>query len=176
RAESKLAVLVLSLRDNVFSTTGYRLRYKPNAGELLLYHYLIDSTGKIYNGKYRPEDNLDCTDDKYAMHTGGLNTGSIGVSFCGMLGFKNNLNVGYYPLTRVQCESGWKFAAGQCKKHKIPTDKTGVKTHYEVGLELPKSKSAGKIDITCLPYETALSPPEIGDYIRKKVGWYLPKM
>ena len=44
------------------------------------YHYLINKDGIIVKGKYTPEDNLNCTDGKYAQHCGGGNTGAIGVS------------------------------------------------------------------------------------------------
>ena len=64
-------------------------RYYPNDYEKHFYHYLIDKDGKVYNGYYTPEDNLDCSDGKYAAHTGGGNTGSIGIAMCAMAGFKS---------------------------------------------------------------------------------------
>ena len=53
-------------------------RYYPSEFEKQYYHYLVDVEGKIYNGKFLPEDNNNCNDGKYAAHTGGGNTGSIG--------------------------------------------------------------------------------------------------
>lgn len=54
--------------------------YQPNHTDFEHYHYLVNGQGLVIEGKYKPEDNLDCTDGKYAQHTGGGNTGSIGVS------------------------------------------------------------------------------------------------
>ncbi|OLA94789.1 MAG: hypothetical protein BHW64_01910 [Candidatus Melainabacteria bacterium LEY3_CP_29_8] len=80
----------------------------PNATDKEHYHFLIDKNGKTINGKYKVEDNENCTDGKYAAHCGGGNTGAIGVAMCGMFGFKNSKNVGSYPLTKVQCEACFK--------------------------------------------------------------------
>lgn len=54
----------------------------PNSVDKHHYHYLIDSQGKIHNGIFTPEDNLNCYDGRYAAHTGGGNTASIGVAMC----------------------------------------------------------------------------------------------
>ena len=150
--------------------------YKPNAHEKACYHYLIDDKGKCHTGKYAPEDNLDCRDGLYAAHTGGQNTGSIGVCMCGMHGYRSPIEVGDFPLTKIQAESTFKICALLCRKYEIPIDKDHVKTHREVGLELPRSSSAGKIDITYLPFEPNLYPDEIGEYIRNKVRWYYKRL
>lgn len=68
----------------------------PNTTDLQHYHFLIDKDGKVYNGVYTPEDNLNCYDGKYAQHTGGGNTGSIGIAVCGMAGYKIN-----YPTLNI---------------------------------------------------------------------------
>ena len=54
-------------------------RYYPSEFEKKYYHYLLDADGHIYSGVYKPEDNDNCNDGNYAAHTGGGNTGSIGV-------------------------------------------------------------------------------------------------
>ncbi len=51
--------------------------YQPNTTDLEHYHFLIDGEGKKHNGKYKPEDNENCNDGKYAAHTGGGNTGAL---------------------------------------------------------------------------------------------------
>ena len=56
----------------------------PCEQNLDCYHFLFDKNGKEYKGKYKPEDNLNCTDGIYAKHCGGGNTGCIGVSCCGI--------------------------------------------------------------------------------------------
>ena len=62
-------------------------RYVPNSVDLLHYHFLIDKYGRINYGIFKPEDNENCYDGKYAQHCGGGNTGCIGVSCCGMFNF-----------------------------------------------------------------------------------------
>lgn len=149
--------------------------YTPQKRELECYHYLIDNKGVLHYGKYKPEDNLDCQDGGYAAHTGGLNTGSIGVALCGMFKYRSPIEVGDFPITRIQAEKAFDLCAELCKKYNIPIDKKGVRTHWEVGLEYPKSSSAGKIDITFLPFASYLYPNEVCEYIRNKIRWYAEK-
>ena len=72
----------------------------PCEQNLDCYHFLFDKNGKEYKGKYKPEDNLNCTDGIYAKHCGGGNTGCIGVSCCGMYEFNLQNKKTKYPLTQ----------------------------------------------------------------------------
>lgn len=144
----------------------------PNTTDLQHYHYVIDKGGKVYNGIYKPEDNLNCNDGKYARHTGGGNTGSIGVAVCGMADYKGKLSDTKYPLTAVQVERMFSFTAELCKKYGVPITPDTVLTHYEFGKSHPNTSSAGKIDITILPPYLSVKPQQVGDFIRKKVKWY----
>ena len=148
----------------------------PNNTDNSHYHFLIDKDAKVYNGKYKPEDNINCGDGKYAQHTGGGNTGAIAVSMCGMYNFKNKNSVGPYPLTKVQCEKMFKTVAELCKKYNIKITPNTVLTHYEFGQKNPKSSSYGKIDIIYLPPYPEVKQSEVGNFIRSKVAWYLSKM
>lgn len=145
---------------------------QPNSTDYEHYHYLINGDGMVINGKYTPEDNLDCSDKKYAQHTGGGNTGSIGVAMCGMYGYKSPSCVGNFPLTATQCETTFKKVAQLCKKYNIKITPEIVLTHYEFGKSHPNTTSHGKIDITFLPYLPKLKADEVGNYIRNKVIWY----
>ena len=146
---------------------------KPNSTDLLHYHFLVDSDGKVYKGKYKPEDNENCTDGKYAQHTGGGNTGSIGVSMCGMyVPPKTDLRKTKYPLTRKQCEATFKLVADVCKKYQIPVTAQNIMTHYEFGKSHPNTSSAGKIDIIYLPPYPEQTADKIGNFIRSKIRWY----
>lgn len=148
--------------------------HKPNAIDLEHYHFLIDGEGKKHNGKYRPEDNENCTDGRYAAHTGGGNTGAIGVSMCAMAGFTSAANVGRYPITPVQLEACFKLCAELCKKYNIPVE--NVWTHYEFGKNHPDTDSHGKIDIIYLPPYPLVKRNEVGGFIRNKIRWYLNKL
>lgn len=150
--------------------------YKPNSTDLSHYHYLIDGEGEVHNGKYKPEDNENCNDGDYAAHTGGGNTGSIGISMCGMANFKNRNSVGDYPLTKVQCERCFKLIAELSKKYKISINPQNVMTHYEFGIKHPNTSSAGKIDIIYLPPYPEIEKDKIGDFIRAKVRYYYLKI
>lgn len=145
---------------------------KPNATDKQHYHFLIDGNGNVTKGTHTVYDNVNCTDGNYAQHTGGGNTGAIGVALCGMAGFKNAKSVGKYPLTAKQCERAFKLIAELSKQYGIPIDKNHVMTHYEFGLSHPKTSSCGKIDIIYLPPYPTVKANEVGSYIRNKSIWY----
>ncbi len=151
-------------------------RYYPTQFEKQFYHYLIDKDGNIYNGVYSPEDNLDCSDGKYAAHTGGGNTGSIGVAMCAMSGFKSQNQVGNFPITKIQFESCMNLCASLCIKYGIKVSEQTVMTHYEFGLTHSKTTSAGKIDIINLPPYSWVGKDDIGSFIRTKIRWYINKL
>lgn len=150
--------------------------HQPNSEDYNHYHYVVNKDGLIFEGKYKPEDNLNCNDGKYAAHTGGGNTGSIGVSMCGMAGFKNRNNVGNYPLTKKQVEASFKLVAELCKKYRIQITPYTVFTHYEFGMRNPNTTSKGKIDIIYLPPYPNIPANKVGDFIRQKVQWYMNKV
>ena len=149
--------------------------YYPTGYEKEHYHFLVDKDGNIHNGKFKPEDNEICKINKYAAHTGGGNTGSIGVALCAMAGFKSKTCVGSYPIEKKQFESCMCFCAELAKKYKINITPQTLMTHYEFGLKNPKTSSAGKIDITYLPPYPWVEKNEVGSFIRSKVKWYLQR-
>lgn len=77
----------------------------PTSYEKEFYHYLVDSLGKIYQGKFKPEANINCKKGMYAAHTGGGNTASICVAMCAMANFKSKNDLGGFPITKIQFES-----------------------------------------------------------------------
>ena len=150
--------------------------YIPNKTDILHYHYIIDNKGKIHEGNFKPEDNKICTKNKYAAHTGGGNTGSIGIAFAGMYGFVNRYNIGNYPLTKKQCEVGFELGARLVKKYNLKLDeKLTIQTHYGFGQRHKNSTSYSKIDIIYLPPYPNVEAIKIEDFIRNKVRWYVNK-
>lgn len=154
---------------------------KANSTDRQHYHYIIQGDGSEIAGIFPVVANEVCRTDAakralYAAHTGGGNTGSIGVSMAGMAGFKSRNNVGKYPLTKIQCERMFELVAVLCKRYGIVVNPNNVMTHYEFGLSHPKSASAGKIDIIYLPPYPDIPANKIGDFIRGKVKWYLQKV
>lgn len=150
--------------------------YKPNSTDMAHYHYLIDGEGEIKEGFCKPEDNLNCNDGKYAAHTGGGNTGSIGIALCGMAGYKSPTYIGHFPLKQIQFERAFKLAAELCKTYNIPISAQTVFTHYEFGRQHPNTSSAGKIDINFIPYLPNLRAENVGGFIRGKVKYYYEKL
>ena len=145
--------------------------YQPNSVDYEHYHYLINGDGLVIEGKYKPEDNENCYDGRYAAHTGGGNTGAIGVSMCAMAGFKSTTDCGKYPITPVQLEACFKLCAELCKKYNIPVE--NVWTHYEFGINHPDTTSHGKIDIIYLPPYPQVKRNEVGGFIRNKIQMVL---
>lgn len=148
---------------------------QPSRTDYEHYHYLINGDGLVMRGKYKVSDNDNCNDGVYAAHTGGGNTGSIGVACCGMFGYSSPQKVGKYPLSKIQTEKMFEFTAQQCKKYGLTISPDTVMTHYEFGKRNPKTTSAGKIDITYLPSYPSVKVSEMGDFIRNKVKWYYNK-
>lgn len=146
---------------------------QPNTTDLKHYHFLVDGDGLIRQGIHSPEDNENCKDGQYAAHTGGGNTGAIGLALCGMVGYNDTTKEcidSTNMVTRVQFEAMFSYTAMLCKKYNIPIK--NVTTHAEFGLTHPKTSSKGKIDINYIPYAGLEGVEECGDYIRNKIQWY----
>lgn len=151
--------------------------YNPNQKDLLHYHFLVDAQGHVHNGVYTIQDNENCVDGVYAAHTGGGNTGSIGIALCGMYGYKDRKNIGNYPLTARQLEAAWSLGAKLAKQYKLNlSDPMTIQTHYGFGQRNPKTSSAGKIDITFMPPYPNVPAKEIEPYFRTKVKWYYDRI
>ncbi len=144
----------------------------PTSYEKERYHFLVDGLGKIHSGKFKPEANLVCRKGMYAMHVGGGNTGSIGVSMCGMAEFKNKNNQGKFSINKVQFESTMKLCAKLANDYKINLIPQNVMTHYEFGEKNPKTTSHGKIDIIFIPPYPWIAKEDCGSFIRSKIRWY----
>ena len=148
--------------------------YKPNAVDLEHYHFLVDGEGIVHNGSYKPEDNENCNDGRYAAHTGGGNTGAVGVAMCGMCGFLGRASVGAYPLKPAQVEACFQLCAQLAVKYDIPVE--NIMTHYEFGKNHPNTTSHGKVDIVYLPPYPAVKNNEVGGFIRNKIRWYKERL
>lgn len=141
--------------------------HKACSTDLKAYHYIIEDDGRVLSGKFSPENNINCIRGNYAKHTGGGNTGSIGVSLCGMCGYHSRNNVGNYPLTSAQCEAAFNLLAQLCRQYSI--NPQNILTHYEFGRTHPLTTSFGKVDITYLPPYPSVKEIEVGGFIRNQV-------
>ncbi|WJR67196.1 N-acetylmuramoyl-L-alanine amidase [Neorhizobium sp. CSC1952] len=135
------------------------------------YHILIEGDGKLVRGKPSIALNSEPkTKAGYAAHTLNCNTGSIGVSLCGMAGaVESPFNPGKQPITRMQWEALTSVLAQLCKRYSIPVDRKTVLSHAEVQPTL-KITQKGKWDISRLPFDPSIQGAiAIGDQMRAMV-------
>lgn len=135
------------------------------------YHFIIDGGGKVHEGTFRPEDNLDVRDGKYAAHTLNCNTGAIGVAVAAMAGaVERPFNAGRFPITLKQVEALARLCARLCAQYEIPVRRETVLSHAEVQPTL-KIPQRGKWDIAWLPGMAKPDDPvKVGDFIRAKIS------
>lgn len=131
------------------------------------YHILIEGNGWLQRGKLSIADNESAADGKYAAHTLGCNTGSIGVSLCGMAGArKSPFDRGDHPITRAQWDILPPVLADLCRRYAINPAPTTLLSHAEVQGTLG-IRQRGKWDITRLPWDlSAVGAVAIGDRFR----------
>lgn len=138
------------------------------------YHVLIEGDGNIVRGIPSIAANVAPVKQGYAAHTASLNSGSIGVSLCGMRQARESpFDPGPSPITQVQVEKLAAVLAQLCVKYSIPVRRDTVLSHAEVQPTLGV-KQANKWDISRLPFDLSVKGPVvIGDKIRAQVLSYL---
>jgi len=143
---------------------------RASADDKTHYHRLVEYDGTIVAGTEAIEDNIVTSDGDYAAHTLGLNTGSIGVSMCGMRGaVENPFDAGPSPVTEKQFRAFCIMVADLARQYAIPITPETVLTHAEVEPNLGV-KQRGKWDFTRLPFRDDLRGAKpVGDYFRKTI-------
>jgi N-acetyl-anhydromuramyl-L-alanine amidase AmpD len=144
------------------------------------YHFLVEASGKVVKGLLPPESNIPLNgtslqgqaNGSYMAHCGGGNSFTIGVALCGMQG-KGPNGQWRHPLNEKQVQAACKLVAQLCQRYGIALSEATVYTHYEFGLANPKTPSAGKIDISVLPFAPHLSPAQVGPYLRHCIAGFL---
>ena len=139
------------------------------------YHIIVDNKGNFFKGIHDIEDNINCKDNNYAQHCANGNTGTIGISACGMAGFNIKTRYTKSPLTLVQIEALCKKCAELCKQYSISIDPAHVYTHMEYDSS-PNGAHHGKIDIVYIPYIHLYGMTPVGDFLRNKIQWYYNKL
>ncbi|TWF53275.1 peptidoglycan recognition protein family protein [Neorhizobium alkalisoli] len=135
------------------------------------YHVLIEGDGKLVRGLPSIDLNSEPAAKKgYAAHTLNCNTGSIGVSLCGMaLAVESPFNPGKQPITRAQWDALASVLAQLCKRYGIKVDRKTVLSHAEVQETLGITQR-GKWDISRLPFDDSIKGSiVIGDQMRAMV-------
>lgn len=134
------------------------------------YHILIEGDGTPVKGVPSITANQAPVSTGYAAHTLNCNSGSIGISLCGMTGANEKpFSAGKAPLTRDQWEAAIKAVADLCRRYSIPVTPSTVLSHAEVQGTLG-IQQRGKWDIAILPFEPALNTAtKVGDAFRAAV-------
>lgn len=147
--------------------------YIPSSLDKEHYHFVIDGEAEVIRGLHSIKDNEvigSKTQDEYAAHTKGTNTGAIGISICGAAGSNEvPFRPGQFPIREVQWQRLAEVMAVLCKRYNIAvTDKT-VLTHAEVQTNLG-IKQNGKWDIAKLTFGSGLTNAKAcGDDLRRRV-------
>lgn len=144
--------------------------HTPSALDRKHYHFIIDGSGKVHEGNFKPEANLKPVSGKYAAHTLNCNTGSIGVALAAMAGATERpFNAGKYPITQAQMAALYGLLRKLCDQYGIPVTRQTVLSHAEVHPTLG-IKQKGKWDIAWVPGMSGIgNPVDVGDMIRKRV-------
>ncbi|MEI8446818.1 peptidoglycan recognition protein family protein [Mesorhizobium sp. CCNWLY176] len=131
------------------------------------YHILIEGGGRMVRGKPAIDLNQAPVKKGYAAHTLNCNSGSIGVSLCGMAGaVESPFSAGNSPITREQWEALPSVLADLCRRYSIPVTASTVLSHAEVQGTLGIAQR-GKWDIARLPFEPSVKGAKaVGDLFR----------
>ena len=117
------------------------------------YHFIIGGDLSVVRGIHTVKDNEVTGDGKYAAHTKGCNTGSIGVSIASMAGAQESpFKAGPFPLMETQWARAAEVVAQLCAFYKIPITSKTVLTHAEVQPNLGIAQRQ-KWDVTRLPFD-----------------------
>lgn len=142
---------------------------RANATDLAHYHFIFEGNGTVRTGRNSVASNCPIVKGKpYAMHCGGGNSWTAGYALCGG---PKGYRLG--EITRLSFERMCLKVAQDIHKWGIELSPQTVMTHYEFGLANPKTSSAGKPDISNLPWATNIPASQVGDHIRKTINWYL---
>lgn len=143
---------------------------KASANDKAHYHVLIEGDGSPVKGDPSITANQAPVSSGYAAHTLNCNSGSIGLSLCGMANaIEKPFSQGKSPITAVQWEAAIKAAADLCRRYSIPVTPSTVLSHAEVQGTLG-IQQRGKWDIAILPFEPSLNTAtKVGDAFRAAV-------
>lgn len=141
-----------------------------NQVDLNAYHFVIEGDGRLRKGTASIAFNSRRLQRGYAAHTLRCNTGSVGVSMCGMAGAcESPFHAGRYPITQAQWRALVVTVALLCRRYRISVGPRTVLSHAEVETNLG-IRQRGKWDITRLPFDAGVvGARQCGDKLRRDV-------
>lgn len=156
-----------------WAVTGYNITSHAKKA----YHFLVDGNGKVHNGDFPVSANAAgaaLVSGRYAPHTRGLNSGSIGNSVLGMSGATEvPFTTGPFPMKENQIEALLQLTASQVKQYNIDVTPRTVLSHAEVQPTLGV-KQSGKWDYMWLPgFSLPKNSVEVGNILRERLSQIL---
>ncbi|HEU0298875.1 MAG TPA: hypothetical protein VFR37_05455 [Longimicrobium sp.] len=145
---------------------------RANPIDLRHYHFVFNQPdGAVVLGSNRVAFNMGRIARRYAAHTGGFNTGSVGFAFAGMADAAQGHRYGPYPLTEMQVRTGLAFVALSLLTWKLPVSEATCFTHYEAWTlhRVKGEMNDQKWDITELQFARHLGRDEVGPWMREVV-------
>lgn len=133
------------------------------------YHFLVEGDGTVVEG-VPVAANLRRLEagNRYAAHTRGMNSYSVGIALCGMHGAVPGGTFGAFPLLEEQVAEGCIFVGWLCHLWGLPVTRDTVFVHSEAervhGVEQP-----GKWDIDVLQFRPDDTPEQVADWLRERV-------
>lgn len=174
----------MKVRAVVWHWTGGA--HTANAVDRRSYHHLIEqrAAGIRHIGGVPVERNLrpltgipSAHNDPggYAAHAGGFNTGTIGVSMCGMRGAVDlrpgrDVVPGPSPITLHQVRALLGVSASFAIAHDLPVTERTFLSHHEV--RRVYGVGVAKWDVSWIP-GLNLSPDDVGPYLREQLSRWL---
>jgi hypothetical protein len=137
------------------------------------YHVLVEGDGTVVYGNHAIDANAKPVREPRASHTRNLNTGSIGVSLCGMRdAVERPFSPGPSPLTIEQWQVAAEVVAELCAKYQIAVTPRSVLAHGEVQSVLGVAQLQ-KWDPLVLPWTPTLPRQQVMDQFRASVQQHL---
>jgi hypothetical protein len=142
-----------------------------NPVDLNAYHYVVSQNNTVSAGKHPVAANMrQVSGTNYAMHTGGFNSFSVGISFAGQRD-ATPANPNRYPLLRQQVDTGLIFVGLCCNVWDLdPANVSHLFTHREAfdvhGVKGTTNHT--KQDIVALPFLDLRGSRQVGDWLRSE--------
>jgi hypothetical protein len=169
----KLAELPSRPRGFVLHWSGGR--HLSNAVDRRAYNALVEWRGaegaRIIEGDHGLTSNLrlPLVSGRYAQHTGGFNSGRIGLAFCGEFNAENG-------LVEAQVLAGLRFVAECCLEWDLnPMRADTLCSHFEAWTihGVRGTQNHVKPDIRRLRFRPTLTESQVGEWIRDTAAGYL---
>ena len=135
--------------------------HQPSLIDRFHYHLLLDAAGKLHRGQFRI--------GRWPPHTRRLNTGSVAIALCGMVGAERApLHWGARPITSEQVAALGPVAAQVLRRYGRPVTEATCLTHCEVTTAYGLAQR-GKWDISVLPGMHSCAPHSVGEQLREQI-------